>query len=554
MLQQIPEATWWKEAVVYQIYPRSFNDSTGDGIGDLKGITEKLDYLQNLGIDVIWLSPFYKSPNADNGYDISDYQNIMDEFGSMQDFDNMLTAIHKRGMKLMIDLVVNHTSDEHKWFKEAKKDKTNNCRNYYIWKQNKQQTAPNDWESFFSGSAWQLDAQTNEYYLHLFAKQQPDLNWDHQPLRKEIYDMMQFWLQKGINGFRMDVIAFISKDHAFPNYPEGQYGNLMLYANGPKVHEYLQEMNKEVLSKYDIMTVGEAFGVSAEEANLYVGKNRGELQMIFHFDHAVNRAENCFFTPDNEFTNPQIKAIFDKWDNALANDGWNSIYWGNHDNPRIISRLGNAEKYHFESATALASILLTLRGTPYIYQGDEIGMTNCHFTDIDEYNDIQVKNVYANLVKIESEKTKFLAGANLIARDHARTPMQWNDTLNAGFSQGPTTWLKVNENFTQINAKKDQQSATSVFKFYQRLIAIRKTEKAFVYGDYINLQPEHSQLWHYTRTLGTTEITVLVNLSNDICAINLKQDKIVLLISNYPTNDPVLLQPFEVRIFKKNIS
>lgn len=553
MLQQIPEATWWKEAVVYQIYPRSFNDSNGDGIGDLNGITEKLDYLQNLGIDVIWLSPFYKSPNADNGYDISDYQNIMDEFGSMQDFDNMLAAIHKRGMKLMIDLVVNHTSDEHKWFKEAKKDKTNIYRNYYIWKQNKEHAEPNDWESFFSGSAWQLDEQTNEYYLHLFAKQQPDLNWDHKPLRKEIYDMMQFWLQKGINGFRMDVIAFISKDHAFPNYPEGQYGNLMLYANGPKVHDYLQEMNKEVLSKYDIMTVGEAFGVSAEEANLYVGKNRGELQMIFHFDHAVNRAENCFFTPDKEFTNPQLKAIFDKWDNSLANDGWNSIYWGNHDNPRIISRLGNIDKYHFESATALASILLTLRGTPYIYQGDEIGMTNCHFTDIDEYNDIQVKNAYANLVKNESEKTKFLAGANIIARDHARTPMQWNDTLNAGFSQGLTPWLKVNENFNEINAKKDQQSATSVFKFYQQLIAIRKTEKAFVYGDYINLQPEHFQLWHFTRTLGKTEIIVVVNLSNDVCRINLQQNQMVLLISNYPTNDPVLLQPFEVRIFKKNI-
>ena len=554
MLQQIPEEIWWKEAVVYQIYPRSFNDSNGDGIGDLNGITEKLDYLQNLGIDVIWLSPFYKSPNADNGYDISDYQNIMDEFGSMQDFDNMLAAIHNRGMKLMIDLVVNHTSDEHNWFKEAKKDKTNIYRNYYIWKQNKQQTAPNDWESFFSGSAWQLDAQTDEYYLHLFAKKQPDLNWDHEPLRQEIYDMMQFWLQKGINGFRMDVIAFISKDPTFPNYPKGQYGNLMLYANGPKVHDYLKEMNREVLSKYDIMTVGEAFGVSAEEANLYVGKNRGELQMIFHFDHAVNRAENCFFTPDKEFTNPQLKAIFDKWDNALANDGWNSIYWGNHDNPRIISRLGNTEKYHFESATALASILLTLRGTPYIYQGDEIGMTNCHFTDIDEYNDIQVKNTYANMVKNESEKTNFLTGANIIARDHARTPMQWNDTINAGFSQSSTTWLKVNENFTQINAKKDQQSAKSVYKFYQQLIAIRKNEKAFVYGDYINLKPEHFQLWHYTRTLGSTEITVLVNLSNEVCSINLQLGKMVLLISNYSTNDPVLLQPFEVRIFKKNIS
>ena len=554
MLQQIPEEIWWKEAVVYQIYPRSFNDSNGDGIGDLNGITEKLDYLQNLGIDVIWLSPFYKSPNADNGYDISDYQNIMDEFGSMQDFDNMLAAIHNRGMKLMIDLVVNHTSDEHNWFKEAKKDKTNIYRNYYIWKQNKQQTAPNDWESFFSGSAWQLDAQTDEYYLHLFAKKQPDLNWDHEPLRQEIYDMMQFWLQKGINGFRMDVIAFISKDPTFPNYPKGQYGNLMLYANGPKVHDYLKEMNREVLSKYDIMTVGEAFGVSAEEANLYVGKNRGELQMIFHFDHAVNRAENCFFTPDKEFTNLQLKAIFDKWDNALANDGWNSIYWGNHDNPRIISRLGNTEKYHFESATALASILLTLRGTPYIYQGDEIGMTNCHFTDIDEYNDIQVKNTYANMVKNESEKTNFLTGANIIARDHARTPMQWNDTINAGFSQSSTTWLKVNENFTQINAKKDQQSAKSVYKFYQQLIAIRKNEKAFVYGDYINLKPEHFQLWHYTRTLGSTEITVLVNLSNEVCSINLQLGKMVLLISNYSTNDPVLLQPFEVRIFKKNIS
>lgn len=551
MLQQIRDASWWKEAVVYQIYPRSFKDSNGDGIGDLNGITQKLDYLQNLGIDVIWLSPFYKSPNADNGYDISDYQNIMDEFGSMQDFDNMLAAIHKRGMKLMIDLVVNHSSDEHYWFKEAKKDKTNIYRNYYIWKPNNNHTPPNDWQSFFGGPAWKLDAHTNEYYLHLFAKKQPDLNWDHEPLRQEIYKMMQFWLQKGINGFRMDVIAFISKDPTFPNYPTGQYGNLMLYANGPKVHDYLQEMNREVLSKYDIMTVGEAFGVSANEANLYVGKNSSELQMIFHFDHAVNRNENCFLTPDKEFTNQQLKAIFDKWDKALANDGWNSIYWGNHDNPRIISRLGNIENYHFESATALACILLTLRGTPYIYQGDEFGMTNCPFNDIGEYDDIQVKNAYSNLVKNDIDKINFLAGANILARDHARTPMQWNDDSNAGFNKASTPWLKVNPNFTAINAKQDQQSSKSIFQFYQKLIAIRKNEKVFVYGNYTDLQPQHSQLWHFTRTLGETKITVLVNLSSETCPIDLLEDKQLLLISNYPTNDPGLLQPFEARILTK---
>ena len=552
MSQNIVNAAWWKEAVVYQIYPRSFNDSNGDGIGDLNGITEKLDYLKNLGVDVIWLSPFYKSPNADNGYDISDYQNIMDELGTMEDFDAMLSAIHNRGMKLMIDLVVNHSSDEHRWFVESKKDKQNPYRDYYIWKDNKD-TPPNDWLSFFSGPAWELDKTTDEYYLHLFAKKQPDLNWEHAPLRQEVYDMMRFWLDKGINGFRMDVIAFISKDLSFPDYPAGQYGNLMLYANGPKVHEHLKEMNKEVLSKYDIMTVGEAFGVQASEANLYVGKDEGELQMIFHFDHAVNRDETCFLKPDKEFTNPQLKSIFDKWDKAIGSDGWNSIYWGNHDNPRIISRLGDVDKFHFESATALATILLTLRGTPYIFEGDEIGMTNCNFTTINEYNDIQVKNAYANLVTDASTETDFIQSANIIARDHARTPMQWHGGPNAGFTNGASTWLMVNPNYPKINVEKDLQASKSIYKFYRQLIAIRKKEKILVYGSYTDLLPQHNQLWQYERKLNGRVILITVNLSGQPSEVNIPQlGDYALVMSNHDLNEIGLLQPFEARIYEKN--
>lgn len=433
----------YKDKVIYQIYPRSFNDSNGDGVGDLMGIIQKLDYLHDLGVDILWLSPIFGSPNADNGYDISDYEAIMPEFGTMDDFDELLTGVHKRGMKLMLDLVVNHSSDEHRWFQESRKSRDNPYRAYYIWRSPKQGKEPNDYLSFFSGPAWTFDETTGEYYLHLFAEKQPDLNWEHEPLRQEIYRMMRFWLDKGVDGFRMDVIPFLSKDTSFPDYPEGRYGDLTIHANGPRMHEFLREMHREVLAPYPAcITVGEGFGVSAEQANLYVGANRHELDMIYHFDHAVPREEHRFLDPAPEFTLPELKAIFAKWNTALNTGpdapGWQNIYFGNHDNPRVLSRFGDpatrsdryagAGPYHYESATLLATVLLTQRGTPSMYQGDEIGMTNCPFDSIDEYDDIQVKNAWNALMAPDADRLKqkrFLQTANRIARDHARTPMQW---------------------------------------------------------------------------------------------------------------------------------
>lgn len=538
------EKNWWKEAIVYQIYPRSFNDSNGDGIGDIKGVISKLTYLKELGIDVIWLSPHYASPNTDNGYDIADYEGIMAEFGSMADFDEMLAEIHRLGLKLIIDLVVNHSSDEHRWFQESRKSTDNPYRNYYIWKKD----IPNDWVSFFSGPAWTKDEITNEYYLHLFAKKQPDLNWDNPTLRQEIYKMMHFWLRKGVDGFRMDVISVISKEPSFNNFPEGRFGDLYYYANGPRVHEFLQEMNQEVLSKYDCMTVGEAFGVQANEALQYVGKNQNELQMIYHFDHAVPREEACFAEPKPEFTLVQLKGIFNKWDKTLANDGWNTIYFGNHDNPRMVSRFGDAERYHYESATMLATILLTQRGTPYLYQGDEIGMTNCIFTHLDLYNDVQVLNAYDALVKTEKcSESQFLQACNTIARDHARTPMQWNGGLHAGFSNGQKTWLMVNPNYKDINVENQQKSEQSVLKYYQKMIQLRKQHNTLVYGKYDDLLPNDTNLWVYTRSLSGTTFLIICNFSKNsqqVPQFAYKQ----LLMSNYNTNDRHILKPFEVRI------
>ena len=395
-----------KASVIYQIYPRSFADSNGDGVGDLPGILSKLDYLANLGVDVLWLSPIFQSPNADNGYDISDYEAIMPEFGTMADFDALLSGVHERGMRLILDLVVNHSSDEHRWFRESRKSKDNPYRDYYIWRGG----PPNNWQSFFSGPAWAFDEVTGDYYLHLFAKKQPDLNWENPALRQEIYGMMRFWLDKGVDGFRMDVIPFLSKDTAFPDYPEGRFGDLTIHANGPRIHEFLQEMHQEVLAHYpQVITVGEGFGVSAEQANLYVGERRQELQMIYHFDHAVPREEHRFLDPAPEFTLPELKAIFAKWNTALetgldapgdASPGWQNIYFGNHDNPRVLSRFGDPERFPYESATMLATVLLTQRGTPSLYQGDEIGMSNCPFKSIEEYDDIQVRNAWLALSSV----------------------------------------------------------------------------------------------------------------------------------------------------------
>jgi oligo-1,6-glucosidase len=550
------QKSWWKEAIVYQIYPRSFQDSNNDGIGDLRGIISKLDYLKNLGIDVIWLSPHFKSPNVDNGYDISDYEAIMDDFGTMDDFDNLLAAIHRRGMKLIIDLVVNHSSDEHFWFQESRKSTTNPYRDFYIWKDEK----PNNWISFFSGSAWEFDKLSSQYYLHYFVKKQPDLNWENPVLRREIYKTMRFWLDKGVNGFRMDVISLISKDPSFPDFPEGRAGDLSFYANGPKVHDYLREMNAEVLQKYDCMTVGEAFGVAAEQANKYVGQDRRELNMIYHFDHAVPRDENCFVDPKPEFTLAELKSIFGKWNKAIADNGWNTIYFGNHDNPRMLSRFGNTDTYWRESAKMLATILLTLRGTPYLYQGDEIGMSNCDFQSIKEYNDVQVINAYKTLVETgDYAEKRFLESSNKIARDHARTPMQWDDSENAGFTEGNESWLKVNPNYITVNAALQENDATSILTYYRSLINIRKKSEALIYGDYIDLRPDCNRIWLYLRTLENESYLVMNNFTAAKQAVELAYQigHKILIISNYDvendqSNEIFDLNPYESRIYKIN--
>jgi oligo-1,6-glucosidase len=548
---------WWKEAVVYQVYPRSFYDSNADGIGDLKGITAKLDYLKDLGIDVIWLSPHFKSPNADNGYDISDYEGIMEEFGTMADFDELLAAIHQKGLKLIIDLVVNHSSDEHNWFQESRKSKDNPFRDFYIWKKE----IPNDWISFFSGSAWAFDEITKEYYLHYFVKKQPDLNWENPQMRQAIYKMMHFWLQKGVNGFRMDVISLISKDQTFPNFPNDRKGDLSFYANGPKVHQYLQEMNQEVLSKYDCMTVGEAFGVNAEQANLYVGNDRNELQMIYHFEHAVPRNEACFVDPIAEFSLIELKKIFDKWDKATQSKGWNTIYFGNHDNPRMLSRFGDTGKYRNESAKMLATILLTLRGTPYIYQGDEIGMSNAIFNEIGEYNDVQVINAFEALVVKGVHKIEdFYAASNKIARDHARTPMQWSSAKNAGFSKATKPWLKVNENYPQVNVYQQVEDKNSVLNYYKKLIHIRKNNSCFVYGIYTDLRPNCDKIWLYLRENEEEKILVMNNFTNETQTFQLDfvlKNSCLVLDNYYDIVDDlevqnVKLRPYEARIYSFN--
>ncbi len=554
------QKSWWKEAVVYQIYPRSFKDANADGIGDLQGIISKLDYLKDLGIDVIWLSPHFKSPNVDNGYDISDYEAIMSDFGTMNDFDEMLAKIHEKGMKLIIDLVVNHSSDEHFWFQEARKGKENAYRNYYIWK--KSDTPPNDWISFFSGSAWEFDELSKEYYLHYFVKKQPDLNWENPKLRQEIYKMMRFWLEKGVNGFRMDVISLISKDQNFPNFPENRFGDLSYYANGPRVHEFLQEMNHEVLSKYDCMTVGEAFGVAAEQANEYVGNERNELNMIYHFDHAVPRDEICFVEPKPEFKLSALKAIFSKWNDAIGDDGWNTVYFGNHDNARMLSRFGDTGIFHKESAKMLANILLTLRGTPYLYQGDEIGMYNCAFEDISEFNDVQVLNAYKTLVEDGDYSAKqFLKASNKIARDHARTPMQWNAESNAGFSDAAKTWLKVNDNYLSINTLEQNTDTNSILNFYKKLILIRKQTPALIYGEYHDLRPRCNRIWLYLRTFEDNSFLIMNNFTNKKQSFEVKQKFVQkeLILANVQvesdeSNQKFILKPYESRIYRIDCS
>lgn len=557
----IMEKQWWKESVVYQIYPRSFMDSNGDGIGDLQGIISKLDYLKELGIDVIWLSPVYESPNDDNGYDISDYCKIMNEFGTMEDWDELLHEMHERNMKLMMDLVVNHTSDEHNWFIESRKSKDNKYRDYYIWRPGKEGKEPNNWGAAFSGSAWQYDEMTDEYYLHLFSKKQPDLNWDNEKVRQDVYEMMKFWLEKGIDGFRMDVINFISKEEGLPaveTEEEGYVSGHKHFMNGPNIHKYLYEMNEEVLSHYDIMTVGEMPGVTTEEAKLYTGEERKELQMVFQFEHMdLDSGEGGKWDvkPCSLLT---LKENLTKWQKALEHTGWNSLYWNNHDQPRVVSRFGNDGMYRIESAKMLATVLHMMKGTPYIYQGEEIGMTNVRFQSIDEYRDIETLNMYKEKVIDHGEDIeKVMESIYIKGRDNARTPMQWNDQNHAGFTKGEP-WITVNPNYKEINVKQAIQDEGSIFYYYKKLIELRKNNEIVVYGSYDLILDNDPSIFAYVRTYGDEKLLVIANFTADESVFEMPKDisysESELFIHNYDVEigsiDNIPLRPYEAIVFK----
>ena len=506
--------TWWKESVVYQIYPRSFCDSNGDGIGDLKGIQSKLDYLKELGINVIWMSPVYKSPNDDNGYDISDYQDIMTEFGTMEDFDELLAASHERGIRIVMDLVVNHTSDEHPWFIESRSSKENPKRDYYIWRDAVDGHEPNNWGSAFSGSAWEWDEKTQMYYLHCFSKKQPDLNWENPKVRDDVFAMMDWWCRKGIDGFRMDVISMISKKDGLPDVPTdgGLYGNCMYgTCNGPHVHEYLQEMNQRVLSKYDLMTVGECAGVTIEEAKKYANAEGTELNMVFQFEHTSLDSGTMDKWCKKPIPLQELKANLSKWENELEGKAWNSLYFCNHDQPRIVSRLGDDSPL---SAKCIATVLHMMQGTPYVYQGEELGMTNCPFGSIENYRDLESINAYHELTEAGlRQPEELLECIAYKSRDNARTPMQWNSSKNGGFTEG-TPWIMVNPNYKEINAEQEMADPDS----YQHLIALRRSSSwsdIIVYGHYELLAPENPQVFAYTREYEGRKLLVICNLSSE---------------------------------------
>lgn len=555
---------WWKEAVVYQIYPRSFMDSNGDGIGDINGITEKLEYLQELGIDVIWLSPVYQSPNDDNGYDISDYQAIMTEFGTMEDFDRMLSRAHELGIKIMMDLVVNHTSDEHAWFVESKKSVDNPYRDFYIWRKGKEDgSEPNNWGSCFSGSAWKYDPQTDMYFLHLFSKKQPDLNWDNPDVREHVFDMMNWWCEKGIDGFRMDVISLISKPEGLPDGVPGENGYADSgCANGPHVHEYLKEMNKKVLSHYNLITVGEASGVTLEEAKKYASADGSELNMVFQFEHVGSGPEgnNRFGKWDShKMSLPVWKKILSKWQTGLEGKAWNSLFLANHDQPRSVSWFGNdSAEYREISAKMLATCLHMMQGTPYVYQGEELGMCNAYFDKLEDYRDIESLNAYKELTETCGVSHEEMMGyLKRISRDNARTPMQWDDSANAGFTTG-TPWIKVNSNYKTVNAKQQTTDPDSVFSYYKELIRLRHENDIIVYGEYELLEPQNEELFIYTRTWNNEQLMVLCNFTDKDVAIpaavmaQIPADAQV-LISNHVGNLEAVLRPYEARVYRYNV-
>ena len=544
---------WWKEAVVYQIYPRSFCDSNGDGIGDLNGITSKLDYLKELGIDVIWLSPVYKSPNDDNGYDISDYEDIMTEFGTMDDFDKMLAAAHERGIKIVMDLVVNHTSDEHPWFVESRSSKDNEKRDYYIWKEGKDGKEPTNWGSAFSGPAWKYDEKTDMYYLHLFSVKQPDLNWENPKVRKEVFDMMTRWCEKGIDGFRMDVISLISKPEGYPDAKVvGLYGDMGICANGPKVHDYLKEMNEKVLSKFDIMTVGETAGVTLEEAKKYANTDGSELNMVFQFEHMDLDGGEKFKWSTKPMPLVPLKENLSKWQKGLDGVAWNSLYFCNHDQPRIVSRLGDeSDAYRELSAKCIATCLHMMQGTPYVYQGEELGMTNTVFNTVDDFRDLESINAYRELVEsgLYTDEDMFPKIAHK-SRDNARTPMQWDASENAGFTTG-TPWIAVNPNYKKINVEDQLKREDSVFNYYKKLIRLRKENEIIVYGNYELLLPEDENIFAYVRSLDGKKLLTVCNFSKSEQKFDFQgYENAEVLISNYnrDAGEDGILKPYEATV------
>ena len=545
---------WWKEGIIYQIYPRSFFDSSGNGIGDLNGISKKLHYIKSLGVDMVWICPFYKSPNKDNGYDISDYKDISKIFGDLNTFDTLLKKMHSLGLKLIMDLVVNHTSDKHPWFKKARKSRKSKFHDYYIWKDGEKDKKPNNWKSVFSGSAWKWNEQTKEYFLHLYTNNQPDLNWENPTVRKEVYSIIDFWLSKGVDGIRMDVISLISKRLDFKNIPNNMiFIDVMekYYANGPRVHEYIKEMNKKVLSKYDIVTIGEGPGINLNNGLDYVNEDENELNMIFHFDHlTMDFGKEGKYDPI-PFDFIKFKKIFSNWDKLFSKRGWNSIFLGNHDFSRIVSRFGNDNEFHEESSKLLATLLMTLRGTPSLYQGDEIGMTNIDYNNISFYDDVETINAWKEAIDNKKNMKKFFEAIQKQSRDNARTPMQWDNKKNAGFSK-VKPWIKVNDNYKKINVKNQEKDLDSILNYYKLLIKLRKENSTLVYGKYEDLDPMHTKIFSYKRWDENDVFIIHLNFSN--CSVKINSNEIKdykLVISNYTfAKKSYNLNPWEARIYK----
>ncbi|TFD96297.1 alpha-glucosidase [Jeotgalibacillus sp. R-1-5s-1] len=554
---------WWKEAVGYQIYPRSFQDSNGDGIGDLQGIISRLDYVKDLGIDVIWICPMYQSPNDDNGYDISDYQAIMDDFGTMDDFDQLMEEVHARGMKLIIDFVPNHTSDEHKWFVESRESKDSPKRDWYIWRDGKKDKKgktigePNNWESIFGGSAWEYDEKTDQYYLHVFSTKQPDVNWENPEARQAIYDMVNWWLDKGIDGFRIDAVSHIKKRKGFPDMPNPKkkkyVSSFDMHMNQKGIQPLLKEFKEKTYGNYDVMTVGEANGVSIDEADLWVGEEEGKMDMIFQFEHlGLWDAETNL-----DLDIVELKNVLSSWQKGLEKDGWNALFIENHDKPRVVSTWGNDDEFWYESATSMAAMYFLMQGTPFIYQGQEIGMTNVQFESIDDYDDVSAKNMYRLRREEGVPHQDIMRILWASSRDNSRTPMQWSNEAYAGFTTS-SPWMKVNPNYTEINVEDQLKDEGSVLSFYKRMIALKKEHEIFTYGIYDLLLPDHHQIYAYTRTLNDEKVVVITNLSVKDAVmedLDFKVEHENLLLSNLEVKkhgpaSTLVLKPYEARVYK----